>query len=100
MAKQLSSVYDCNVIIIKNPSNNDNFILNNIPRITTYECDVFSSDKLSNLSKMLDKTSTTIDLFINNGVTLPESIANSPESECQHTVTTIGDNIKARINVI
>lgn len=71
-----------------------------MPRITIYECDVFSSDKLSDFCKMLNNSFKTIDLFINNGVTFPESIRYSLESNCQQTVTMIGDNLKARINVI
>lgn len=99
LAKQLSAAHKCRVILVKEPSTNNNHEIqrpesHQTSDISTFECNILASSQLDRLCQAIDKHFNGIDLLIDNGHAT-HHICRTPEQ----FITATSDNLRATINV-
>lgn len=99
LAYQLACIHKCKVILVKEPSPNNNNEARELgyqksSNVSTFECDILASSQLDQLSKTIDKHYSGIDLIIDNGL-----VAQLAHQNVCDFVTTTSNKLRATINV-
>lgn len=97
LAEELSSTHECSVILIRKTGARNENVGKVAPRVTSFECDVLSSEDLSKLSREIDQTFREVDLLIDNG--FPSGVEAPQPDDGQEFVSSVGNRLRATINV-
>lgn len=93
---QLTSKYNCNVVLIKGKRTGNQKLSLNPNGISTCHCDILENDELEELSQHIHETLGGIDIVIDNGVIEQQSIKNE---DCRTFVDSTGEKLRSTINV-
>lgn len=99
LAYQLACIHKCKVILVKEPSPNNNNEARELgyrisSNVSTFECDILASSQLDQLSKTIDKHYPGIDLIIDNGL-----VAQLAHQNVDDFITITSNKLRATINV-